>query len=423
MLAMFLFILELLVTETLFCWREQRRKGFAGVLLLCVLLAWGYLWFVPLTHMGVLIHVPLYAISLLYLFGCYRLSTSVGLFISTASCTLNAIASLLSSILTLFFPEQFTHFGVDIAPNGLAYAMMFGCYLLVLLVALQALIRPLAGIRLHRLATVPIVAISLAMLVINQFLGMFFELYAAPDASFSLHLLEYVWNLFCCIFCLCIQFNLFSLSKLDEELEVTRHLIAEKERQYQVSKTTMEAINHKCHDLKYQLSALSSGQGGQKQIDEAMALVDSFDTALHTGNETLDVIFTEKNDYCKQAQITFVCMIDGAKLDFMEVTDQYVLFGNMIDNAINAVSKLPEGMERPIYLNVHAEKKLLLIQTENPFTGEVTFQDGLPKTSSGDEFNHGFGMKSIRLIAEKYHGSVSSRAKDGTFYVNVVIPL
>jgi sensor histidine kinase YesM len=87
------------------------------------------------------------------------------------------------------------------------------------------------------------------------------------------------------------------------------------------------------------------------------------------------------------------------------------------------VSKLPEGMERPIYLNVHAEKKLLLIQTENPFTGEVTFQDGLPKTSSGDEFNHGFGMKSIRLIAEKYHGSVSSRAKDGTFYVNVVIPL
>jgi hypothetical protein len=301
--------------------------------------------------------------------------------------------------------------------------MMFGCYLLVLLVALQALIRPLAGIRLHRLATVPIVAISLAMLVINQFLGMFFELYAAPDASFSLHLLEYVWNLFCCIFCLCIQFNLFSLSKLDEELEVTRHLIAEKERQYQVSKTTMEAINHKCHDLKYQLSALSSGQGGQKQIDEAMALVDSFDTALHTGNETLDVIFTEKNDYCKQAQITFVCMIDGAKLDFMEVTDQYVLFGNMIDNAINAVSKLPEGMERSIYLNVHAEKKLLLIQTENPFTGEVTFQDGLPKTSSGDEFNHGFGMKSIRLIAEKYHGSVSSRAKDGTFYVNVVIPL
>jgi sensor histidine kinase regulating citrate/malate metabolism len=116
-------------------------------------------------------------------------------------------------------------------------------------------------------------------------------------------------------------------------------------------------------------------------------------------------------------------MIDGAKLDFMEVTDQYVLFGNMIDNAINAVSKLPEGMERSIYLNVHAEKKLLLIQTENPFTGEVTFQDGLPKTSSGDEFNHGFGMKSIRLIAEKYHGSVSSRAKDGTFYVNVVIPL
>ena len=85
--------------------------------------------------------------------------------------------------------------------------------------------------------------------------------------------------------------------------------------------------------------------------------------------------------------------------------------------------KIREYERRSIYINVHAEKKLLLIQTENPFVGTLTFEDGLPKTTTGDEQNHGFGMSSIRWIAEKYGGSVNTRAEENIFYLNVLIPM
>ena len=189
-----------------------------------------------------------------------------------------------------------------------------------------------------------------------------------------------------------------------------------------MSKETMDAINRKCHNLKYELAAVTAGQG-QEHIDEAMALVDSFDADIHTGNETLDVIFNEKNFYCRQAQITFVCMIDGKKLSFMEATDQYVLFGNMIDNAVNAVRKLEDPERRTIYINIHTEKQFLLVRMENPFEGKLQFRNGMPLTTSGDVENHGFGMTSIRLIAEKYGGSVSTRSENNVFYLNILFPL
>jgi hypothetical protein len=235
--------------------------------------------------------------------------------------------------------------------------------------------------------------------------------------------MQYSWNLICCVFCLCIQFGIFRISQTEQELEVARRLITQKEKQYHVSKETMDAIRRKSHNLKYELSALNAGQGQQKHIDEAMALVDSFDANIQTGSDTLDVIFGEKNLYCRQLQISFVCMIDGSKLNFMEATDQYVLFGNMIDNAINAVQKLKDPAQRSIYIDVHVEKQFLLVRTENAFEETLYFRNGLPITTSGNEEDHGFGMTSIRIIAEKYGGSVSVRAEDNVFYLNILFPL
>jgi sensor histidine kinase regulating citrate/malate metabolism len=64
-----------------------------------------------------------------------------------------------------------------------------------------------------------------------------------------------------------------------------------------------------------------------------------------------------------------------------------------------------------------------LIQTENAFKGSLQFKDGLPKTTTGDEFNHGYGVSSIKMIAEKYGGSLNTRAEDNVFYLNILIPM
>lgn len=422
MVAMLLTALQLFTLELWFCRQLNRRKHFWPGLLLSIGASLAYVCLFPMERLGIFIHVPIYACALLLLLICYEATASVTLFIGTTCCTITNLASLLNSVITLIWPDQFAHFGLDIAPNWKAYTMSVVCFLIMFWLADRSLIRKMRDIGVQKLATVPIVVLSVIMLLVNQILGMFFELYAAPNASTSLHLLEYIWNIICCIFCLSIQFGIFQSSKQEQELEVAHRLIAEREQQYRISKSTMEAVNRKSHDLKYQLMELSNGTGGQKQIQDALALVESFDTNVRTGNETLDVIFTEKNQFCRQNGITFVCMIDGARLNFMETTDQYVLFGNIIDNAINAVGKLPEGMDRSIYINVYTEKQLLLIRTENLFVGELEFRNGLPRTSTGDELNHGYGMTSIRMICEKYGGNVSTKAEGGVFYLNIVLP-
>lgn len=413
----------LVFIETLLCAQVERRARFALKALILALLMYGYVFLAPLQRMGVFVHLPMVAVAFLYVGLCYWVTPAEALFIGIAGYTIEHIASLVNSIISLADPERFAHFGEDVQTNIWGYVLIAACYVFIYALSYFLLIRRLRGVNLLRNVTVPIVILCSVMLVVNQIWGLTFELYGRDQAGPLMCLLEYTWNLICCVFGLCIQFGIFRISQTERELEVARQLIEQRERQYQMSKETVEAINRKCHNLKYELAALRSGQTDQGHIDEAMALVESFDAEIHTGNETLDVIFNEKNIYCRQMQINFVCMIDGEKLSFMESTDQYVLFGNMIDNAINAVRKLTNPIQRAIYIDIHAEKRLLLIRMENPFDGELHFHRGLPRTTSGDEKNHGFGMTSIRLICEKYGGSLNVKAQDGVFYLNLLLPL
>lgn len=414
---------ELAVINTMFCLKFERRQKFGLRCALCAILVLAYIFFGPLESMFYFIHLPILAASFFYIWVCYQTDIVTTLFLGIAGYTVQHIASLLNSLATCINPELFSHFGTDTNVGVYGYLLIFACDALVLTAAYFAVVKRLQLMELHRNATASVVALTGVMLVMNQAWGVFYEIFGMEYNESIYAVGGYVWNLICCVLSLGLQFGIFGISQRDKELEITKKLIADKERQYKVSKSMMDAINRKCHDLKYQLAALSTGQDSQKHINDAMELVDSFDSAIHTGNETLDIIFTEKNSYCKKHDITFVCMIDGGKLGFMDAVDQYVMFGNLIDNAINAVRKIEDHAKRSIYINIRAEKKLLLIQTENPFVGELTFEEGLPKTTTGDEFNHGFGMSSIRLIAEKYQGSVNTRADNGIFYLNIVLPI
>ena len=420
----FIIAVEFGVLDTLFCMRIERKSYFGVRVALCAGLLVLYAVCVPLEKMRVFFHLPIILISFLYIGLCYRNTFRTTLYLGIASYSVQRIASMLNSLVTLVLPDQFGHLNSTSSEVRLwSYAIIVLCDAVVFFTAYFVIIRHMQHINIGKQATAQVLLLTGIVLTVNQITSITIDLYGDVYSTTVTSMIEYIWSITSCVLCLFVQFGIRSVSEKDRALEVTKKIIAEKEQQYKLSKSNIDAINRKCHDLKYQLAALQRDGDKQKHIDEAMQLVDSFDSAIHTGNDTLDVIFTEKNDYCKKHDITFVCMIDGAKLNFMEVTDQYVMFGNIIDNAIHAVRKIEDHAKRSIYIDVHAEKKLLLLRTENPFVGELTFSDGLPRTTTGDEFNHGFGMTSIRLIAEKYGGSVNTRAEDGIFYLNVLFPI
>ena len=68
----------------------------------------------------------------------------------------------------------------------------------------------------------------------------------------------------------------------------------------------------------------------------------------HSGNPVLDVILTTKMRTCADRGITLTAVADGKLLEGMSSMDIASLFGNALDNAIEATSKLPDPQQRLI---------------------------------------------------------------------------
>ena len=114
-------------------------------------------------------------------------------------------------------------------------------------------------------------------------------------------------------------------------------------------------------------------------------------------------------------------MADGKQLDFINEQDIYSMFGNIVDNAVEAAEKLGDD-EKVVGLSVKRIKNFVFVNVYNFYKGEIKFVDGLPVTTKNDEINHGYGMKSVKMIAEKYGGELKVTAENGIFNTDLVFP-
>lgn len=211
-------------------------------------------------------------------------------------------------------------------------------------------------------------------------------------------------------------------AETDRRAEIAMHMLAEERERYQREKSAQDAINIRCHDIRHQIAALGQ-EGYRNSLKELDKLVRIYDDSVNTGSTALDVVLSEKMLVCRTQNIQLTCLANGEKLKFLPDGDIYALFGNILDNAINAVKDIPEQEERFISLTVRTEGGFLLIEEENRYRGEMEFVNGLPQTTNEDRVNHGFGMQSIHALAERYEGSLQIRAEDGQFSLSLMFPL
>lgn len=241
----------------------------------------------------------------------------------------------------------------------------------------------------------------------------------ALEMNFSLYIFGIMLNLMLFV----VQFDMFERSRWQADGETVERLLAAAEQQRSLSEENIAVINRKCHDLKYQIAAIrESGSadiaGELRELENA---VNIYDHTANTGNKTLDAVLTEKKFVCDRYGIKFNYIADASRLGCIKsVVDLYSLFGNLIDNAIEGVKDLPEE-KRIITLNVGGVGDMLRVHADNRCDAEPEFEDGLPKTSK-DERYHGFGVKSIRYIAEKYGGNVVMRVENRRFITDIMIP-
>ncbi|WP_442911407.1 ATP-binding protein [Lachnoclostridium sp. An169] len=98
------------------------------------------------------------------------------------------------------------------------------------------------------------------------------------------------------------------------------------------------------------------------------------------------------------------------------------MLGNAIDNAIESVDRISDAEKKTISLSIKDQGKMLYVSVENYYEGEIVIRGGYPVTHKKDKENHGFGVKSIQLIARRYGGDIRVSTAHHIFLLQIILP-
>ena len=87
-----------------------------------------------------------------------------------------------------------------------------------------------------------------------------------------------------------------------------------------------------------------------------------------------------------------------------------MLFRSALDNAIQAVKRLDDGMEKYIHVSGRIQGDFLMMEIENSFHGKGAFKKGT-------------GLSNVKKVAEKYGGAMSIEAQENKFVLHVLLIL
>ncbi len=230
--------------------------------------------------------------------------------------------------------------------------------------------------------------------------------------------------LVCSSFALALQYWMLKSFQLKLENQIVQQLLCAERSKGRITQESIDIINMKCHDLKYELAAVQAGSGQERQsaLERIKDAVTLYDSVAQTGNKALDAVLTEKLLYCGKHGISLSYMVDRDALDFLDNRDIYVLFGNALDNAIESVMR-EDTDKRIIILKICRKSGFLSIHLENYCATPPVFRDGLPQTTKQDVQHHGFGVRSIRCLADQYGGHTLFSQKPNMVLLDIMIPV
>lgn len=152
-------------------------------------------------------------------------------------------------------------------------------------------------------------------------------------------------------------------------------------------------------------------------LDKSLDEVDSY---VKSGNLILDAILNSKISLAKKKNIKIVCKADVSNTISLRDVDLCVILGNLLDNAIEASELIPIE-DRFIRIYITILKKQLYISIQNSAREDLTFNEkNYISTKRG---NHGFGMKRVKILVEKYNGYLNLQNESGIFASEVTIPI
>lgn len=182
-----------------------------------------------------------------------------------------------------------------------------------------------------------------------------------------------------------------------------------------------EKVRGLYHDMKNHLLLLErqdSPKARQMASDLRRQIAD-YEDYIRTGNDFLDIIIRDKARRAKENQVDFSAAVHFEQGGFLDLKDISTIFGNALDNALEASVKLPP-QQRLVTVKAECVRDMLSVVVENNCLPGGT---DCEKTSKEDKLLHGFGLRNIRQAVEKYAGQCLVRRGKDYFQLKILLPL
>ena len=179
------------------------------------------------------------------------------------------------------------------------------------------------------------------------------------------------------------------------------------------------------HDIENQLLSIYNFIDLGK-IDEAKSYIHHLtddclpirETLITTDNDAFNAIINAKMAVCYDKKIFMHVNVMQGSLSNFDPIDISVLFGNLVDNAIEAAEKTKR---RRISIDVYTTGDYLSVSISNSIEKSVLTDNKKLETSKKNKDLHGIGLKSVRTLVKKYNGMINFEEKEQEFICNILI--
>ena len=205
---------------------------------------------------------------------------------------------------------------------------------------------------------------------------------------------------------------------LQQQSEMQLEVYSDLQQRYQNS---METI----HDAKRHVRALESLiqsdhlAEAQQYKESLFQKLNELQPSIQCDNPLLSAILNHVFLKAEQRHITLKMDLQGEEqLSMLAGVDLTTIASNLLDNAVDAVSELPEE-QRYIHFAVAFQMGEIMIHVENPTKNDLK-REGNTVVST-KEGHLGLGLKNVGMVVKKYKGDFKTYVKDGNFVVAIRI--
>jgi len=214
--------------------------------------------------------------------------------------------------------------------------------------------------------------------------------------------------------------------RTEKELELVTQQSMLQLNAYRELNAKYNASRRIIHDVKKHINSLE-GLINANKADEAERYKNLLNAELNKlmprfecDSPILTVVINNKLESADTLKIDFKVDPEFTQIDFISNLDITAIFSNLLDNAFEACSELPEGNRR-VRLSITRRNYFVFIYLENTFS--QVKPDAVKGFASTKKYHQGIGLSNIRNACEKYHGSFNAHTEDDLFITEALIPI